>query len=678
MVGFTNPTILKTKFMKNFKFLMVAVLVTASSYAQEIEKDSSSTHSLKEVIVIGQKATLDKKQYKSLATVEEYLENSPKINMIKRGGYAWEPLINNMPSERTLITIDGMRIFAACTDKMDPITSYVEISNLSEASIVSGQQGAVHGSTIGGGIDLKRQRGTFKDSGWKGSAQAGFETNNKQKIGGLATQYSDSTFYFDAAFMARDAENYYAGDRKEVLYSQYGKYNVSGNLGFLLKRNSVLEASIIYDRATNVGYPALPMDVSLAEALIASATYKIMPTELWYSKWDTKIYFNKITHIMDDSKRPDVPIRMDMPGWSTTYGFYSTIERHQNKHHLTADINGFLNQSRAEMTMYPNDPNENAMFMLTWPDVQTRYVALQLKDHLVISDNSDLEISASLGAHTNEATDLFGLQSLQIIYPEMEGSHTRLLKSLAVNFNYSNSGLGYGLGLGYGERAASVSEGYGFYLFNSFDRYDYIGNPTLKNEQSLEFNFFSSFKTENTKVQLSGSYFNIRNYIVGISKPSFLPMTIGADGVKVYSALNYAVIASADITFEQKLTETFTFSAQATYSQGQDDDGGNLPFISPLQYKTALKYYRNQTSAEISFRGNAAQTAFNSFYGEDRTASYGVFDMALAKSFIYEKTNLTAKIGAENILDSHYSTYTDWNNIPRMGRNIFVSLKFSL
>ena len=678
MVGFTNPTILKTKFMKNFKFLMVAVLVAASSYAQEIEKDSTSTHSLKEVIVIGQKATIDKKQYKSLATVEEYLENSPKINMIKRGGYAWEPLINNMPSERTLITIDGMRIFAACTDKMDPITSYVEISNLSEASIVSGQQGAVHGSTIGGGIDLKRQRGTFKDSGWKGSAQAGFETNNKQKIGGLATQYSDSTFYFDAAFMARDAENYYAGDRKEVLYSQYGKYNVSGNLGFLLKRNSVLEASIIYDRATNVGYPALPMDVSLAEALIASATYKIMPTELWYSKWDTKIYFNKITHIMDDSKRPDVPIRMDMPGWSTTYGFYSTIERHQNKHHLTADINGFLNQSRAQMTMYPNDPNENAMFMLTWPDVQTRYVALQLKDHLVISDNSDLEILASLGAHTNEVTDLFGLQSLQIIYPEMEASHTRLLKSLAVNFNYSNSGLGYGLGLGYGERAASVSEGYGFYLFNSFDRYDYIGNPTLKNEQSLEFNFFSSFKTENTKVQLSGSYFNIRNYIVGIPKPSFLPMTIGADGVKVYSALNYAVIASADITFEQKLTETFTFSAQATYSQGQDDDGGNLPFISPLQYKTALKYYRNQTSAEISFRGNAAQTAFNSFYGENRTASYGVFDMALAKSFIYEKTNLTAKIGAENILDSHYSTYTDWNNIPRMGRNIFVSLKFSL
>ena len=60
-----------------------------------------------------------------------------------------------MASERTVITIDGMRIFGACTDKMDPVTSYVEVSNLSEATISSGQQGSCHGNTINGSIDLK-------------------------------------------------------------------------------------------------------------------------------------------------------------------------------------------------------------------------------------------------------------------------------------------------------------------------------------------------------------------------------------------------------------------------------------------------------------------------------------------------------------------------------------------
>ena len=116
---------------------------------------------LKEVIVIGKKSQLYQKQAKPLATIDEYLQQSTKVDMIRRGSYAWEPMINNMTTERTLVTIDGMRIFGACTDKMDPITSYVEVSNLSEATIKSGQQGACHGATIGGSIDLQRNRSGF-------------------------------------------------------------------------------------------------------------------------------------------------------------------------------------------------------------------------------------------------------------------------------------------------------------------------------------------------------------------------------------------------------------------------------------------------------------------------------------------------------------------------------------
>ena len=128
----------------------------------EIDKDKFyragqlNEKELKEVILIGKKANLYEKQSKSLGSIDEFLQQSPKVDMIKRGAYAWEPILNNMPSERTLVTIDGMRIFGACTDKMDPITSYVEVSNLEEATIVSGQEGGCFGNTIGGSIDLKR------------------------------------------------------------------------------------------------------------------------------------------------------------------------------------------------------------------------------------------------------------------------------------------------------------------------------------------------------------------------------------------------------------------------------------------------------------------------------------------------------------------------------------------
>jgi len=34
------------------------------------------------------------------------------------------------------------------------------------------------------------------------------------------------------------------------------------------------------------------------------------------------------------------------------------------------------------------------------------------------------------------------------------------------------------------------------------------------------------------------------------------------------------------------------------------------------------------------------------------------------------------KLGAENIFDTYYSTFSDWNNIPRRGRNLFVNLNY--
>ncbi|WP_445711385.1 hypothetical protein [Flavobacterium sp.] len=35
------------------------------------------------------------------------------------------------------------------------------------------------------------------------------------------------------------------------------------------------------------------------------------------------------------------------------------------------------------------------------------------------------------------------------------------------------------------------------------------------------------------------------------------------------------------------------------------------------------------------------------------------------------------KMGIENILDSEYTTFADWNTIPRMGRNGFANVLFS-
>ncbi|KAA6308462.1 hypothetical protein EZS27_039876, partial [termite gut metagenome] len=120
-----------------------------------------------EVTITAKQGIDHNRQTKPISSVEEYLQTSEKVNMIKRGSYAWEPVINNMSAERISVTIDGMKIFCACTDKMDPVTSYVETINLSKVSIASGLGGSPNASNnIGGSMDLQLNKAGFGGTGW--------------------------------------------------------------------------------------------------------------------------------------------------------------------------------------------------------------------------------------------------------------------------------------------------------------------------------------------------------------------------------------------------------------------------------------------------------------------------------------------------------------------------------
>ncbi|WP_350284866.1 TonB-dependent receptor [uncultured Croceitalea sp.] len=652
---------------------------SAQELKVDVTTDSILPINLQEVILISnyKKALEHQLHQKPLATLGTYLEASKKVNMIKRGAYAWEPVLNDMSTERLSVTIDGMRIFGACTDRMDPITSYVDVSNLSDIHVASGQQGAQHGAVIGGAIDLRLEKGNFKPEDWVGSVETGFESNNAARIVGAELNYSNNAFYVDTDIIYRKAENYVAGGGEEVNFSQFEKYNLSLNGGYKLNDDQKLVASFIYDEARDVGYPALPMDVSLARAFIGSVSFVQTKFLGSFTNWETKLYANTITHIMDDSQRPDVPIRMDMPGWSDTYGYFSQAKLSLDKHQFLIKFDGFYNRSLAEMTMFPNDPNERDMFMLTWPDVRTLNNGVYGEDVIKLKEAS-LKISGRLAWQSFNVADEFGLNSLKIFYPEMEQRQNRLLKSVAAQYHTKLNLLHFTTGLSYGDRAPTVSEGFGFYLFNSFDNHDYIGDPDIENERAIEVNAETKIKTEKLEVGLSGNFFHTMDYIIGEINPDLSVMTIGAEGVKVYQNLEYANLYNITLDTKFKVDEQWTWSGQLSYHRGRDQDGRNLPFISPLAYRSTLQYNSKKFTGSITMNGAADQVNFNPEFGEDRTDAFTVFSAAFGTSFNLNKGGIYVKAGVENLFDTFYSTYTDWNNIPRMGRNIFMTVSYAI
>lgn len=662
--------------MRKYMISLGFILAGIHSYAQLELKDSIETTLMDEIIILSKSNDASDKTPKILGSIDDYLENSSSVNMIKRGAYAWEPMLQGMSSERSVITLDGMRIYGACTDKMDPVTSYVEISNFSKATINSGQSGAQHGGTIAGSIDLIRRKSGFGNRGWSGSIFSGFETGNKQLISGVGLNYSKEKFYTNVDFTYRDADNYKAGGNEEILYSQFTKYNASIISGIKLNDHHHLEASFIFDRATDVGYPALPMDVSLAQAFIGSVEYKYFNLNAYFNSWETKAYYNNIEHIMDDSPRPVVPIRMDMPGWSKTWGMYSKLKGKYHQHQFSATLSAHTNNSLAEMTMFPSDPNENDMFMLTWPDVNTHYAGIFLEDKINLNPHLKLSISAGISTHFNEIKSEFGLESLRIFYSDMEDSRSRILKNLSTQLSFYHGKFTHSLGAGYGERAPSVAEGYGFYLFNSFDAYDYVGNPFLKNEKSLDFSWVTQFKTKKITLKWQGNYFRIFDYIIGKPAEDLLPMTIGANGIKVYEALSGVNIFNADFDWTYHFLPHWTFDGQLSYRLGEDSNGHNLPLIQPFQYRLGFHFEQNNWTAQASINGSATHDSYSAEFGETPKDSYVIANAAVAKNFNLGSQKLTAKLGAENLFDKKYSTFSDWNNLPRMGRNFFLHLVF--
>ncbi|MDR6527017.1 iron complex outermembrane receptor protein [Chryseobacterium rhizosphaerae] len=658
--------------MKQLGIILMFLGMLMNAQNRKGRKDSITL--LDQVDVKGSKKKIET-DIKMSVSVDEFLASSEKISFIKRGAYAWEPLLNNMSTERSVITIDGMHIFGACTDKMDPVTSYLEANNLSAIDIKSGQEGSAHGSTVAGSIDLKRKNTPFGlEKKWKGAYQTGFEFNNKQFFNLGNISYSGNKLAVDGSISFRKADNYYDGNNAEVNHSQYNKFNTAIGIAYKTSPLSSVRVDAIFDRAKNVGFPALPMDLWLSRAMITSASYRQLFNEGLIKSWDTKIYYNTIEHYMDDTRRPENLVHMDMPGWSTTYGLISSIHLKKERYTSAIELNMYNNTSIAEMRMYPQDRKNRTMFAYSWPWVTTRFVGLSMNNSWEISDKSRVNFGGSLGLNYNESKYV---EFNWIFHPGASQQKTRILPSLHAGYQFTEDHFSFSVGTGYGHRAPSVSEGYGYYIYNSFDRYDYIGNPDLNNEISYETNASAGFKNEKMSIEAKVNYFYIQNYIIGKILSLGSPMNYQSVGVKAYTSLDHATLFNMSLNTSYSILPELHWKGSLTYARGRDDKGKNLPFIRPLSYLTSLHFTHHNVGIHTSVNGDFIQLNYSPEYGEDKTPAYAIWNFSVDYNFKIKKIKTVFQVGAENLLNKYYSTYADWGNIPRMGRNIFTSLQFS-
>ncbi len=607
---------------------------------------------------------------------DKVLDRIPGVQLVRRGNYAWEPTLRSLNGGQVNVTIDGMHIFGACTDRMDPVSSYIEPNNLRRIQTHFGPDFSNYGGGIGGGIDFRvNEASPGEAERLSGTLGTGYETNAQsvQTLGSL--RYSAARFALDANAVFRRAANYRSANNVEVPFSQYRKWNAALSARYQLNRHHAVSAGYIQDEGRDVGYPALTMDVAFANAKITSVTHHYHRHDRQLTHLKTKVYYNFIDHAMDDTKRPQeqVPMHMDMPGKSWTGGFYSeAMYTPAGKHALQARISGYRNRLTADMTMYP--PEGAPMYMYTLPDVQRTFLGLDLSDRVQLG-RLTLTANTTGSYHHSSLYSQAGRDQLSGFVSGDPARRNWLWNAGAGATWWLSSRWQVAAHVARASRSASLQEYYAFYVFNRLDGFDYLGNARLSVERSFNTNISAVYDSERFRAEATGFSYRFSDYIAGRIMPGYQVMTIGANGVKQYMNIGKALLYGGEAAVRITIIHGIEFSSVHTYTRGTDAEGFALPLIAPFRSVNTLHAAFGGYHAEAETETAAAQRRVSpERYGESTTPGATVVNLGIRKTYRVGGTELTAAFRAENLLDRHYYRHLDIMKITRPGRNLIGSL----
>lgn len=664
--------------MRSLLCVIGICLTGLAAQAQEIG-DSIRVATLETALVTAKQKTQQERLYhffnaNKAATTEDILSRLPELSLVRRGSYGMDPMIRAFTASQINVLVDGMRIHSACTDRMDPATIYIEPVNLQSLQVNTGGASLLQGSSVGGSLNLKLAEAVLGcEPLLSGSVSSGYQSAARAFYEAARIGYSSHKWGVRASGAYRKSGDYRAGGGQKIPYSSYEKANYSLSGAYLLNDSWRIKASILADDGWNIGYPALPMDAGYANARIASlGIIKENAADRW-NFFEARLYGNKVKHFMDDSRRENVPMPMDMPGLSATWGAFAEGRRQiDQRSQLTLRADGSSSLLSASMTMRQEGQPE--MFMLTLPDVRIMQSALAAGYLLQLDSLSALRFHARGDITRSYLTSQMGRDQLKVFGYEDDRRYF-ILPAVSVSYTRKLAGsLQATIGGVVNGRAPSANELYGFYLFNQFDGFDYVGNADLKAERSVLAEMTIAWQQPKIRWQLSGYYSGIHNYILGIHDPAYSVMTIGAKGVKQYRNVHRASLTGAEASMIYRPFANTQLMATLKYSYGKDDQGKALPMIAPLRSIGSLRQQLGQFSIQAEWEVAAPQRRVSAAAAESPTSGFSIAHLRAGYKIERKSISWQVDAGVENLFDTAYREHLDWGKILRPGRNLFVQL----
>jgi iron complex outermembrane receptor protein len=642
--------------------------------------------------------------------VGDYLRSIPNVAGIRKGGGSIDPVVRGFKFSQLNVVMDGgMKIENGCPNRMDPVSSHVEIEELSDINVVKGPYQLNYGPALGGVINLQTEDPhPYPQFEIHGNAMFGYESNWEGAKEYFSLYGGNSKIYFRASGGYRKYGDYSSGSSEgeaTEYNTSFRKYNYGAKVGYTItpKQNILLSYSESHGR--DVMFPALTMDEISDDTRMISADYSAENISEVIKKLDVKVYRTNVKHIMDNRNRETWNTKQmvaDVDAINT--GGKAILGMKVKRHNISAglDFENIYKDGIRTMTMQMMGGTSTKKFNL-WNKAVIQNAGI-IAGYNSVFGTFAIQAGLRLDINKADSEDTLVLIKNGVEYfNETASQFVNVSGNLGLSQKLTDK-LSVSIAIARGTRSPNMLERYIKLLSVGYDSYDYLGNPQLKPEINNEADLTFKYTDEKFgNIYLNGFYSYVKDYISAELLPSSVitPGTLGAPGVKQFVNVDKATFTGFELGYTSPQAYKLGVSVVAALTYGRIPEvtkyiitagqvtgdtlitNDALPEIPPFETTISVNYrlLKGKLVPKISYRLVAAQNHVSEAFYEPETPGFSLLNFSIAYTIT---KNININAGANNIFDVSYYEHLNrkivgsTEKLYEPGRTFFVTLNLSI
>jgi len=599
--------------------------------------------------------------------------------MSRRSGIANDVLIRGQKRDNISVTVDGTKVCGACPNRMDPPTSHILASQISEIEVIEGPYDVENFGTLSGGIKVKTKAPTQKT---QGELNFGLGSWGYQKIGATVSggndrvrvlisasgessdQYKDGdgNSMAEQAAKGSDGSKHYLPAYEDV--SAYSKKSVMAKAFITVAEDQELRLSYTRNESDGVLYPNTPMDAVYDDSSIYSVEYNVDNISDVYKNINLEYYYSDVDHPMDTAFRRASAVS---PLGIVTHHLTTTMQGLKLKNTLQLGSHKILvgldaNQRNWDGNYY-TETGAGFNGKASINDVDTTNTAIFAK------------LEKSYGALEFTMGARYDYTEVEPEGTQPSNDYSALNANLMTAYNLDKQNKIF---LGFGQ-ASRVPDARELYLKDKGNTV--AGTPDLDQTTNREIDLGYEANNDTFKFKVKAFYSMLEDYIY-YNKSLTDHRFENIDAIVYGAELSASVYATDDITIDASLS--YKKGEKDTLTTGQTDK--DLADIAPLRGNIALNYeYMNNSTATLEVQASDDWTDVDSDNGEQELDAWTVVNLKV-KHAVNRQFDFT--LGVNNLFDETYAqsnTYADLTLVAgggdalllnEPGRYIYTNLDF--